>query len=724
MLEDFLSDIYEKAMAIELLKETSFYSNLRQQYVCCDLWNEAMIPLKKFLQDLKDKTPERYNRLLSVILETQEYINDNVRFASLIDTDIIPLLCEYMKNFTGIEVDDGRWTLSSSQTGFLTLKNNDGFFVHNPSDPMWESFLYANNIYKPQIVRYNILGSGLGYLAYQLWRLSEGYAEIYVYETDEIISTYADLYGVISMINNGKIHYITAPDEDAVIERFFEDIDSAETCRTVYYWDENAYKGKYAESISAFINGELTTRVFGDKFLRNYTLNMTLDHQYVDDLKAEYIKEEWVIVAAGPSLNDNQDFIKESVGNRTICAINASLKWFSVNGIKPDLCTACDPNKSLIPHIESLVEFSKDIPLIADCSTNHGYMELYAGPKYYVISDESPQPEENNDAKRSIWSFGGTVTSMALEAAFRFGAKKIYLIGADLAYPGKQSYAEGVGHDNVVFNGNDHLVISVEDTLIPTSDIFSEYILQIEKQISEHSDVKVINRSLHGAYLQGTYCNCWWEKMPESESFSDYLNYLERLKDDSHILGWREKYYIFRQTMTMVESKKIILNPEEETSVKDVYNLILYSFKQEMGDLSFADGKVDNSSEYIIIDEFPNTNASYTKKALELAKNLTGKRKNTLIINTFEKIGGEKVPIHNVVDLQYNKEMETKEKVFYGNLSIPYYQFPEGMPDVNYYLAFIESLGRRKPGKIYSYSKYSLFADACREMLKLPVEVF
>lgn len=111
------------------------------------------------------------------------------------------------------------------------------------------------------------------------------------------------------------------------------------------------------------------------------------------------------------------------------------------------------------------------------------------------------------------------------------------------------------------------------------------------------------------------------------------------------------------------------------------------------------------------------------KKVLELAKNLTGKRKNTLIINTFEKIGGGKVPIHNVVDLQYNKEMEAKERVFYGNSSIPYYQFPEGMPDVNYYSAFIESLIRRKPGKIHSYSKYSLFADACRAMLNIPVEI-
>ena len=720
MLEDFLSDIYEKAMTIELLKEASFYSNLRQQYVSCDLWNEAMVPLKKILNDLKDKTPEKYTKLLSNVLETQEYISDNVRFASLIDDEIVPLLYEYMTDYTGIEVDDGKWTMSSSNTGFLTIKNNEVGYVHNPSDPMWESFLYAKSIYNPRIRRYNILGGGLGYPAYQLWRLSEGYAEIYVYEIDDNLEVYADMYGVMSLIGSDKIHYVAGPDKDRVLERFFEDIEDSDIFRTVYYWDENSYSGVYSDNICMIRDSELTTRVFGDKFIRNYTLNMTLDHKYAEDLKADFLRDEWVIVAAGPSLNDNVDFIKESVGKRTICAINASLKWFYLNGVKPDLCTACDPNKTLIPHIESLEKFSEDIPLIADCSTNHGYMEMYAGPKYFVVSDSSMQTEEKRDC--ALWSYGGTVTSLALEVAFRFGAKKIYLVGADLAYPGKETYAEGVGHENSAFSGHGYTVVSVEDTIIPTSDVFCEYIHQIEKQIRDNPDVEVVNRSFHGAYLRGTYCNCWWEDLPESEVVSDYLNYLRRLMSDSYILGWSEKYYLFRQVLTLLESKNIILNDEEESSVMEVYSVIFDSFRKEMNVFIDPDGSFDKDLEFIIIDEISDGIEEKSRKLFELAKSLTVKHKNVLIINTFEKIGGKKIPIHNTVDLRYNTKMEKANKIFFGNKSFPYYQFPEDMPDTGYYGAFLESTSHRKPGKIYTLTRYSLLADMYRNVFGIPIE--
>lgn len=718
MLEDFLKDIYDKAKTIELLKETAYYSNLRNPYKCFELWNEAMASLKLILNDLQKSDVEKYNSLLSNTIKAQEFFNDRLYFPALIENDVIPLIMEYMKPYCEILVDDGKWTLLSSSTGFLTLQEKDGMFAHNFSDPMWESFLYANSIYKPHIRRYNILGGGLGYPAYQLYRLSaEDEAEIYVYEIDDKVREYSDLFGVKNLIDSDKVHWIYDDDKDRVIEQFFDDIESNDVFRTIYYWDENAYSGVYADNVKIYQRGELTNRVFGARIEKNYLANMKLDHQYMDSFNTDLFKDEWVIVAAGPSLNDNKEFIEESVGKRTICAINASLKWFSLNNIVPTLCTACDPNFSLVPHIEGNEEFSEKVPLIMDCITNRSYVKKYKGQRYYIVSDSSVNIADKKIKEYGVWAFGGTVTSMAIEAAFRYGARKVYIIGADLSYPGKVTYADGVGHEVTTCDGDGQMVVSVEDMMIPSTKVFSEYIFQIETQILEHSNVEVINRSFHGAYLRGSFCGAWWENIPDSEMISDYLRYLENIQKDSFILGWKEKYYIFCQALSRIESRKIKLNGESESAIDSIYQIIYDSFKNELNRHdSSADTEI-NGLVYIFTSEFLDETDEHTSEVLKLAQKEARDNKKVLIINTMESLGGKRVPIHDVVLPRINEKLQDAEKVNYGNGTFLYFQFSGIMPDMNQYSVFLDSINNKIPDKVYVTSRYSLLGDYCSEML-------
>ena len=204
MLEDFLQDIYDKALTLELLKETSFYSNLRHVFNRRDLWNEAAEHLEKILYDIKDSDYKNASELMQSAEKVQKSYKQRHVFTSLVDTEVIPKVAEYLTRFSTINATEGGWTLESSQTGFLTLKNSSGEYVHNPYDPMWESFLYAYSIFDPTAKRYCVLGGGLGYLAYHLWRLSEGEADIYVYEVDETIGVFSDPYSVYS--SEGACH--------------------------------------------------------------------------------------------------------------------------------------------------------------------------------------------------------------------------------------------------------------------------------------------------------------------------------------------------------------------------------------------------------------------------------------------------------------------------------------------------------------------------------------
>ena len=722
MLEDFLKDIYDNALTLELLKEASYYSGIRQPYKCREIWNLASKPLNKMVDTIKIEDEELYNGLIDSICRAKECFFDRSKFSSIIDNDIIPMVSEFLKKSAEIYVDAGSWTLFSSMTGVLNMKDKNGLYLHSYSDPLWEGFIYAQNLYDPYVSKYKILGCGLGYLAYQLWRLSECEAEIYVYEIDKTVRDYSYLYGMMSFLEEDHINVICDDDKDFVIEQFFEEIPDSKQISTIYYFDDNSYSGPYSKYIKSFRSIDFTSRVFDSKWKRNYSFNICLQHSMVSQFDVQNTKDEWIVVAAGPSLNDNEDFLIDSVGRRTICTVNTSLKWFYTHNILPDICFACDPNNSLIPYIEDIQEFSRNIPIIADYVTNHKYLELYKGSRYYAVTDASSSIIDFDIDDNSVWSFGGTVTSMALEAAFRMGAKRVYLVGADLSYPERQTYAEGVGAKVDRWNFDEINVVSVDDKFVPTSRVFSEYILQIEDQILENSNCEVINRSLHGAYIKGTYCGMWWENLPTTELPEDYYRYIERLDNDSLILGWSEKYYIFWQAICSMEAKKLFPNIYDNQVISDIYTGIFDAFCNELNMDIPSDISTDEALTYIFTNEFWNKDEEHTQNVLKIANAEIQNSRKVLIINSSEKLGGRTVPIHNAIPVQYNSDLETTNFVNCGKLKIPYFQFGIGMPEINLCRVFVDSMSRVKPSKMYITSPYSLLGDYCAMKYNISVE--
>lgn len=717
MLEDFLVDIYNNSLCLDYLKKASYYSSVIHAHNMHDNWNEAVKKLNKIIMNLKGMNEDLGKTLQKSVERVENSFGDASLFSALIDTELIPVVSDYLKDYTGIDVSEGDWTMKSSLTGFLTLQDRLGKFVHSPADPMWESFLYANNIFDPKIGRYNILGGGLGYLAYQLWKISEGEAEIYVYEPDPIIAVYSDLYGVKSLIDCKNVHYITGDDADDIMMQFSEDIPDAKIVRTVAYWDDSKYEGRYSDIIRTRLSNEETFRAFEIKWRSNFLTNLALEHASISQIDIGKFKDEWLVVGSGPSLNDNESFILDSIGKRTVCAVNSSFRWFSIHDVKPDLCVACDPKDNLEEHIIGLEKATSDVPLIVDYVANHKFVKRYNGLKYYVFSQSSEFLAEEMGAKEEVWTFGGTVTSMALEAAFRMGAKKIYLIGADLGYPNGDTFAANVSHESEKCHKSEDSVISVDEKIIPTTFIFLDYKNAIEKQIADNPNVEVINKSEHGAYIIGAYCNKWWENLPNSDTFADYQDFLKKLQDDSPILGWSEKYYIFGQILGRMEESGVTVSNDEECIIQDSYGHIYDAFKKELNYTVSSVGKVIRNLTYIMTDEYTGEKDSLTRRVIESAKTEVKQKNNVIIVNSGEKFGGKKVAVHGFREQRYRNDLESSDKVYYENSVFPYFQLPKGMPDMRHYRAFVESVSQAVPGKLVKISKYSLLADLCSELL-------
>lgn len=58
----------------------------------------------------------------------------------------------------------------------------------------------------------------------------------------------------------------------------------------------------------------------------NYWSNRQRECKMISEMDASYIKKDVIIVAAGPSLDDNLQFLRENKGKKTIIAVGTVLK--------------------------------------------------------------------------------------------------------------------------------------------------------------------------------------------------------------------------------------------------------------------------------------------------------------------------------------------------------------------------------------------------------------
>ena len=105
--------------------------------------------------------------------------------------------------------------------------------------------------------------------------------------------------------------------------------------------------------------------------------------------------------------------------------------------------------------------------------------------------------------KTDVWDIQGTVSAMAIEAAIRLGAKKIYLVGLDLAFPGGDVHAKDMPHEKISYKSEAIKVPSMDGGMVETTAVFNDFRIGIEAIIARNPDVEFINMSRDGAVING-----------------------------------------------------------------------------------------------------------------------------------------------------------------------------------------------------------------------------
>lgn len=271
-------------------------------------------------------------------------------------------------------------------------------------------------------------------------------------------------------------------------------------------------KHDFEEFNVMYNSNQNTHHFFREDWIRNslYQIPGMLSSVPIEKIKNIFPGITAVIVASGPSLQTDMEWVSRFAPHALIISAGSSIQALVNQGISPHLAVTLDGGP-----INGKV-FSDPRTLEAPL--------LYASTSYYEIT-ERKDPEQtihavmSNDPisqyyleivkEQTALTPTPTVTGTAIQAAVWMGARQIILMGQDLSFPENKYYSDGVQHiDDVtnldIVNRAPHQILNVHGTFNRTSDSFLYMKDSLEQLFEALPGVEFINATRNGAALNGT----------------------------------------------------------------------------------------------------------------------------------------------------------------------------------------------------------------------------
>lgn len=404
----------------------------------------------------------------------------------------------------------------------------------------------------------------------------------------------------------------------------------------------NSYK-KYLEAIkesNLYMITNINTGIyFSEKFIENNLKNLIF---IKESLSLYELKEKIpnhipaVVVAAGPSVEQNVEYLKEIKGRAVIFAVDRILDYLLDNGVEPDFIVTVDPKKPT-------EYFSKreniTIPLICYMESNYDILELHQGKKIFCSKNKfSDECYTINNKPVPFLLPSGSVAIVAFSACVELGFQKIILVGQDLAYDGEKSH----GGNTIEINPlqKDIFVEGIDGQMIKSRSDWNSYARRYEDILKVTPNIEVIDAKLKGAKISGTinmelkdiinkYCTnvvtLDTAFLNRSNTFDEEelrLVYSYIIDCSESLLPMREKVakaVVLCEELIEICSRKKIDNAKIEKYSRKLRNLNKYLEKEPVSSLMDMNVSAITAEElsqiYQFSDNIRNNNISVYKKA-------------------------------------------------------------------------------------------------------------
>lgn len=221
------------------------------------------------------------------------------------------------------------------------------------------------------------------------------------------------------------------------------------------------------------------------------------------ELQEEFSGRDVYVVAAGPSLDKNVEYLRNVSREARIVATGTVLKKLLNLGIRPHYVIIIDGGEGTYKQIDGVCECG--VPLLYMATVNHDIVKDYHAEKY-VIYQQGFAASERAAAERGVKTVqtGGSVSTTALDMLLQFGAGRIIYLGLDLSFPGNLSHCADTVDRHVPKEENICMVDAIDGGKVPCGRNLNAYRKWIERRLAQGcGDTEVINATEGGANIRG-----------------------------------------------------------------------------------------------------------------------------------------------------------------------------------------------------------------------------
>lgn len=502
--------------------------------------------------------------------------------------------------------------------------DNREIYIHSKFDPVREAKRLISEISTDKTDLFIIFGFGFAYHIEELLNRMNDESVLLVLEMrPEMIKkaiTDRDLTGILA---DRRLNVIASPDEDTIAV-----ILKGKSSRRVSYITHRGsfqtapeYYSNLTRIIKSYLSSKDVNIATLSKFEKTWSANIARNILlFVNSPGAGIFYDRFrgipaLVIAAGPSLNNSMEFIRENREKAIIIAVDTSYKILRKNGIDPHFCLTVDPQLVNSRYFEGDTEC--ETILVADPTVNPSTFRL-TELKVAVLSmafDMMKWVEDITSPKGEL-AYGGSVTTNAYDFAKRIGASPVVLIGQDLAFTNGLAHARGSYLDELVHLrinrfSNAHMFNRGQLTALPR--IFIEGIRSGEVHTNQkmmiflqwfekRGDPDLINAACDGARLKGVK-HIPLEELSFSNASANFSALISQIYN-SHLALPENNYSVCRSLLIRCEEMRkslaqLIPVLERVVSLSDEFVSLVSKDKRDQGKIDYILNKLSEADRLI-----------------------------------------------------------------------------------------------------------------------------
>jgi len=479
---------------------------------------ELLFPVWKELLEALENCNETYlsdiyeNKLIPLLFDIQYYIinelnnnplvywKDNIDILENTDYSLYKILCDAKEN------KEKEYILSWACTGDVVLSVETEKYGQVPLsssvNPWQEAIIYGDELSSKYGRNCIVIGLGMGYhIKYILD--STSFKEIIILESDleqiRICMMYTDMQAVLSD-KRIKIVLCSKAEDYA---KWLKESENNSTIYKIWYPSVKTVEDDTIRELleNYWVNISSSNNLV-NVMLDNFENNQELNDEPADNLKDIFKNKDIVIIGAGPSLDNNLDYLRKFL-NRTyvviVCVGKAAKKLISEN-ITPGYIVVIDAKKGTRWQTNGIE--NTGVPLIYLSTAAHNLVSEYNGKRYIAYQDGIEISKEYAEKNNLVaYKSGGSVATFIIDYLIHMNCKSVICIGLDMGYIGDNTHADGIGR-KLQNKKSLRKVEAVNGGEIYTNKTLDIYRRWIERRIENVKDIKFINAS-GGARIHG-----------------------------------------------------------------------------------------------------------------------------------------------------------------------------------------------------------------------------